>query len=27
LLLEKTIGRRATFRGINTIQKMAEKYS
>ncbi len=27
VLLEKTIGRRATFRGINTIQKMAEKYS
>jgi uncharacterized protein (DUF1697 family) len=27
LILEKTIGRRATFRGINTIQKMAEKYS
>jgi uncharacterized protein (DUF1697 family) len=27
LTLEKTIGRRATFRGINTIQKMAEKYS
>jgi uncharacterized protein (DUF1697 family) len=27
LLLEKTIGCRATFRGINTIQKMAEKYS
>src|SRR5688572_11094330 len=27
VLLEKTIGCRATFRGINTIQKMAEKYS
>ncbi len=27
MILEKTIGRRATFRGINTIQKMAEKYS
>lgn len=27
MTLEKTIGRRATFRGINTIQKMAEKYS
>jgi uncharacterized protein (DUF1697 family) len=27
MLLEKTIGCRATFRGINTIQKMAEKYS
>jgi uncharacterized protein (DUF1697 family) len=27
LILEKTIGRRATFRGINTIQKMAKKYS
>lgn len=27
VLLEKTIGRRATFRGINTIQKMAKKYS
>jgi hypothetical protein len=24
---EKIIGRRATFRGINTIQRMAEKYS
>jgi uncharacterized protein (DUF1697 family) len=27
MILEKTIGRRATIRGINTIQKMAEKYS
>jgi uncharacterized protein (DUF1697 family) len=27
VMLEKAIGRRATFRGINTIQKMAEKYS
>jgi uncharacterized protein (DUF1697 family) len=27
MVLEKTIGRRATIRGINTIQKMAEKYS
>lgn len=27
MTLEKTISRRATFRGINTIQKMAEKYS
>jgi uncharacterized protein (DUF1697 family) len=26
MVLEKTIGRRATVRGINTIQKMAEKY-
>jgi uncharacterized protein (DUF1697 family) len=26
-VLEKTIGRRATLRGISTIQKMAEKYS
>jgi uncharacterized protein (DUF1697 family) len=27
VLLEKTIGCRATFRGINTIQRMAAKYS